>query len=126
MKYQVGVDIFKMERMARVLKENNPAYFQSVFTPEEMQAVNEYANVCTYFSTRFALKEAAFKALNTCWTEEMEWNQISTSGAHEQSPQVTYIGAMGCAAQEIGVKKVSASLSSDGGLAFAVVITEIS
>jgi len=123
--YQIGVDIFYIGRMAKALEENNPVYFESVFTPEERLSAKEHPDVCTFFATRFALKEAAFKALCTCWTDEMEWNQIATSKMRHRTPKVVYTGAVGCAAQKIGVSRISASLSSDGGFAFASVIVEI-
>lgn len=125
MRYQVGVDIFAMERMQRAIQQDNPCYFDSVFTVQEQESARDHPDPLAYYATRFALKEAAFKALGTHWTEAMAWHQIATSGTGWQMPVVEYTGAMGDAARAIGVTGVSASISSDGGMAFATVIAAI-
>ena len=125
MKAQLGVDVFDMARMERAIEGRNPAYFDAIFAPGEQAEAAQHINPTIYYATRFALKEAAFKALQTHWTEEMDWKQISTRGSESEAPKVKYEGALGKVAKDIGVSHVSASISYDKGIAFAAVVLTV-
>lgn len=63
MEVRSGVDIFLIRRMKQTLEENNQIYLESIFTPKERERAKNHEDVTAYFATRFAAKEAVFKAL---------------------------------------------------------------
>ncbi|MDL2220110.1 holo-ACP synthase [Eubacteriales bacterium OttesenSCG-928-N14] len=119
---QIGVDVFDISRMQRAIDADNNIYWHSVFTDAELQQGWQSGDACRFFACRFALKEAAFKALNTQWNEQMEWHMIETTGQEYTAPGVVYHGPFGEIARQKGVVHSSASLSSDANLAFAAVV----
>ena len=76
----IGIDTVKTSRMAKSL--SIPSFLTSTFTPAEI--ANEHGNREEYYATRFACKEAVFKALGT----KMDWRQVETLNKEDGSPYV--------------------------------------
>ena len=74
----IGIDTVEISRMAKSL--SIPSFLTSTFTPGEI--ANEHGNREEYYATRFACKEAVFKALGI----KMDWRQVETLNREDGSP----------------------------------------
>ena len=121
--YGVGTDILSLERLSRIL-EHDRGFEKGVYTPRELELIRSRPEQLCCYATRFAGKEAVFKALrldgNTRWTE------IEILSEPDGAPRVQLHGAAAQYAAEQGVTAVRLSLSSEDryACAFAVALAE--
>ncbi len=59
----IGVDIVENKRIKNSIK--NPLFKKRIYTSKELKQSNKVNNKVSYFSKRFAAKEAFSKALGT-------------------------------------------------------------
>jgi len=61
----IGVDTVNITEIARCIKRDGSytAFIKRTFTKNEVLAAEKYAIPAEYYSTRFATKEAVFKAI---------------------------------------------------------------
>lgn len=121
--YGVGTDILSLERLSRIL-EHDGSFEKKVYTPRELELIRSRPEPLCCCATRFAGKEAVFKALrldgNTRWTE------IEILSEPDGAPRVQLLGAAAQYAAARGVTAVQLSLSYEDkyACAFAVVLAE--
>ena len=119
--YGVGTDILSLERLSRIL-EHDSGFEKGVYTPRELELIRSRPEPLCCYATRFAGKEAVFKALrldgNTRWTE------IEILSEPDGAPYVHLHGAAAQYAAERGVTGVQLSLSYEDqyACAFAVAL----
>lgn len=100
----IGVDIVQISRMQRSLEI--PNFIESVFTKNEI--LNCHGDRNEYFATRFAGKEAVFKALNTT----IDMRKIEILNRNDGAPYV------------VGVSNVYISITTESDLAIAFCVIE--
>ena len=119
--YGVGTDILSLERISRIL-EHDGSFAKGVYTPRELELIRARPEPLCCYATRFAGKEAVFKALrldgNTRWTE------IEILSEPDGAPRVQLHGAAARYAASRGVTAVRLSLSYEDkyACAFAVAL----
>jgi holo-[acyl-carrier protein] synthase len=119
----VGTDILLIDRLRRNpedLAENAP-FLRKTYTTAERQAALARPDPVLYYSTRFAGKEAVFKALGSD-DGQIRLDQIEILNREDGQPQVTLYGRMKELAVAKGVRSIHISLSYDTeyAIAFAV------
>ena len=121
--YGVGTDILASSRMGELPKED--AFVRRTFTEKERAEIFARETPQNCLCSRFAGKEAVFKALRIN-PDTARLNEIEILSDENGAPCVTLHGAMAAQAAEKGVKSVHLSLSweTDCALAFAVAETE--
>ena len=70
----IGVDIIENKRIQNSIK--NPLFKKRVFTLNELKQSNTVINKVSYFSKRFAAKEAFSKALGTGFRMNLNFKDI--------------------------------------------------
>ena len=105
----IGIDTVQIPRMAKSL--SILSFLNSVFTPAEI--ANEHGNREEYYATRFACKEAVFKALGI----KMDWRQVETLNREDGSPYVVM-------REEYGNVRIHISITTEEGLATAFCVVE--
>ena len=105
----IGIDTVEISRIAKSL--SIPSFLTSTFTPGEI--VNEHGNREEYYATRFACKEAVFKALGI----KMDWRKIETLNREDGSPYVVMRDVYGDV-------KIHISITTEAGLATVFCIIE--
>ena len=105
----IGIDTVQISRMAKSL--SIPSFLTSTFTPAEI--ANEHGNREEYYATRFACKEAVFKALGI----KMDWRQVETLNREDGSPYVVM-------REEYGNVNIHISITTEAGLATAFCVVE--
>jgi len=119
----VGTDILLIDRLRRNpddLAENAP-FMRKTFTPSERLAAAARPDPVLFLSTRFAGKEAVFKAIGID-DGYVRLDQIEILNNPDGQPQVTLSGRIKELAEAKGITDVRISLSydTDYAIAFAV------
>ena len=70
----IGVDIVENKRIQKSIK--NPLFKKRVYTTKELKQSNSVNNKVSYFSKRFAAKEAFSKALGTGFRMNLNFKDI--------------------------------------------------
>lgn len=102
----IGVDVVEISRMERAL--TIPGFIKSTFSEREIN--NAHGNRAEYYATRFACKEALFKAIH----KRMDWRLIETLNHEDGKPYILMEG------DDI----IHISISTEAGLAVAYCIVE--
>ena len=101
----IGADTVEIKRMERSLTISN--FIQSTFTQNEIN--NHHGDKATYYATRFACKEAVFKAIG----KPADWRLIETLN-DDGKPYVTGFEEY----------KIHISITTEAGLATAFCVVE--
>lgn len=115
---RTGVDIIEIARLEQVNPAIRRRFLQRVFTPLELEQVgHSFASL----SGRFAAKEAVSKALGTGigW---VRWQDIEIRRGQAGEPELHLSGNALLAAQAIGLKTWSVSITHDRTQAIAFVV----
>lgn len=119
----IGVDLVEVARFRRVL-ERHPAFAARHFTPDERaraEALPEGRRF-EFLAGRFAVKEAALKALGTGISGGVALVEVETGAEPSGAPVLRLSGAALRAAEEAGASRFQVSISHDGGFAVAFVV----
>uniref|UniRef100_UPI003FED6B82 holo-ACP synthase n=1 Tax=Agathobacter rectalis TaxID=39491 RepID=UPI003FED6B82 len=100
----VGIDMVQISRIKQSLQI--PGFKESVFTLDEIKNCHEEQE--TYYATRFAGKEAVYKALN----HDIDMRKIEILNRNDGAPYV------------VGVDKAHVSITTEGDFATAFCILE--
>jgi len=100
----VGIDSVEIKRMEASLKRSG--FQERVFTKAEI--ANEHGDINEYYATRFAAKEAVFKATGY----PKDWLTIEVLNREDGSPYVS------------NVDNVHISITTEAGIATAICIAE--
>jgi len=100
----IGIDTVEIKRIAKSIE--NKSFIEKCFTPNEI--ANLHGDEATYYATRFAGKEAVFKASK----EFKNFLEIEVLNHKDGSPYVS------------NVKNAHISITTEAGLATAICIIE--
>ena len=120
----MGVDIAEIDRIQAAIKRNGRRFIERIFTPLEIEYCERHRNPFERYAGRFAVKEAAMKALGTGWSRGVRWVDIEVTNLPGGKPTLRLSGVAGEFAARIGVKNISLSITHSGNIAFAQVIFE--
>jgi len=110
--FGVGIDLCNIERFKQKTFATNKKFYKKIFTEKEISYCLKYKNYYERFAGKFAIKEALMKSIN----EKIQFLEIQTS--HINSKPIVKI------LNSNYKYKFLVSVSHDGGLAVAVVISE--
>jgi phosphopantetheine--protein transferase-like protein len=122
----VGTDILLIDRMRRAPFEMNDAFIKRTYTEREREQALKRDEPAMYFATRFAGKEAVFKALGTHGGALKSLNEIEILSDESGRPCVMLHGDALAIAKDKGIADIRISLSydTDYATAFAVAQSE--
>lgn len=116
----IGVDAVTISEIARLDREAC-AFSTHTFTIRELDEANRRSGGrASYLAGRFAVKEAAFKALAHLTPEKtFDMRIIETLTASDGSPQIQMTPALLRICKSAGVGSLLVSISNEGDLAIA-------
>lgn len=117
-----GVDIIKINRVARMLNRFGEKFKTRIYTLEEINYCMTASNKVESFAARLAAKEAVYKVLSRK-LETLCWQEISVLKEGD-CPEIYLQGRAVKAAKELGIKSWHLSLSHERDYALASVIAE--
>jgi holo-[acyl-carrier protein] synthase len=118
----LGIDLCEVKRFERL--QENEAFLQRVFSPEEIVYCKKRAKSAQSFAARFAAKEAFGKALGIGISGGVTLKDVQVCHDPANKPYLQLSGETKKIAEEFGVTKIHLSLTHETGVAAAVVILE--
>lgn len=119
----LGTDIVEIARLQASL-ERSRRLAERVLTPAEMTLFDSHSEPARYLAKRFAVKEAAVKALGTGIGNGISWHHIVVSNNDAGAPQLTFTGEFLKRCDEMGIVSSHVSISDESHYAVATVILE--
>ena len=122
----IGVDIVENIRIHKSLKNVN--FIKRVFSSREILLAKNITNKKSYYSKRFAAKEAFTKALGTGISNGINFNEIIVHNIKSGKPYIKLLGETKKIVNKIinkGKYNVFLSLSDDKPFALATVIISL-
>ncbi len=117
----IGVDIVEVERLEKTVTRFGNRFLNRVFTEQEIAYSMSKTHSCQKLASRFAAKEAAFKALGTGVTN---WREAETTIEPSGKPNLKLHGQAADHARSLGVVRSHISASDTEHHAVAVVVLE--
>jgi len=115
----VGIDVVAVDRFAASLART-PALARRLFTLGEQVTANGIPRGAASLAARFAVKEAAAKALGV--PAGMDWHDCQVLSENSGRPVLEVTKTVAAAAAALGITGWRISVSHDAGIAAAVVI----
>jgi len=118
-----GIDIVDIARIERMLADHGERFIDRCFTEAE-RAYCEGGGTrrIERYAARFAVKEAAFKAMGTGWRSGIAWTDVGVVHEPSGSPRLVIAGVFADLARQAGITRWHISLSHAGSSAVASVI----
>ena len=120
----IGVDMVRVERLARSLERFGERMEKRLFTDAERAYCRTHKDPLPHLAARFAAKEAAFKAIGTGLSGGVGWKHAEVHQPGGRQPRLEYHEVALARFHELGCDAVHLSLTHDGGFAVACVVIE--
>jgi holo-[acyl-carrier protein] synthase len=117
----IGVDIVEVERVQKAVTRFGDRFLKRVFTEQEIAHSMSKTHSYQKLASRFAAKEAAFKALGTGVTS---WKEVETTIEPSGKPNLQLHGKAAAHARSLGAVRSYISASDTEHHAVAVVVLE--
>lgn len=118
-----GIDLVEVSRIERMLADHGDRFLERVFTAHEQgDCATTPSRRAERLAARFAVKEAALKALGTGWRSGIAWTDVETRLEPSGAPVLRLHGRAQELAAAQGLDRWMVSISHAGGLATASVI----
>ncbi len=125
MRIRTGVDLVKIDRISKHLKDERSSFFEKCFTEGEnayCMSHNSDLKKAESYAARFAAKEAASKALGTgICTENIGFKDFEVVLSDNGAPELKLYGEALNKVNEYGLISMSISITHEGDMACAVV-----
>jgi len=99
-------------------------FLRRVYTLDEVAYCEQFKNKFERYAGRFAVKEAAMKALGTGWSRGVRWVDIEVVRQRGGRPTLALRGEAKQIADSLGVKNIAVSITHTAEQAIAQVIFE--
>ncbi len=114
----IGVDLVALPRFETFLQRHGDE-LEEVFTPRELAAPGAPRGL--YLATRWALKEAALKAVGTGWGPGLAWTEVEATG-RTFAPRLLVHGEVAKRLAARGQMMLIGSVSCAGSCVIAVAV----
>jgi len=118
----LGIDLVEVDRVGRSAERFGDRFLRRVFHPRELE--QSRGDRVQYLAARFAVKEAAFKALGTGWSAGVRWVDVEVQNLRSGKPILLLHGEAAARAGRLGARRAHVSISHTAAHAAAVVILE--
>ena len=121
----LGTDMIEISRIERSVEQFGERFLHRVFTSGEIAyCQRKKKHAAESFAARFAAKEAGAKALGTGISRGVTWKEIEVRREPSGRPTLHLTGRARELADQIGIARLSLSLTHSRDLALAVVVAE--
>jgi holo-[acyl-carrier protein] synthase len=120
----VGTDLIEIARIEQSVARYGEHFVARIFTAAEVEYCRRKKNAAESFAARFAAKEAGAKALGTGISRGIGWLDLEVVHEPGGRPALALRGRAAERAKQIGVARVSLSLTHSRDTALAVVVME--
>ena len=120
----LGTDIIENERIAGIYRRRGRRFLERLFTEEEINYALSRENPVPHLAARFAVKEAAIKALNLREMVGLKMKDVEVAGRVFGKKNLVLHGRAREIADKMGAKRFHISLTHTSSISMAVVIME--
>ena len=120
----MGIDIAEVERIRGAIERHGEVFLRRIFTAKEREYCERFKNKYERYAGRFAVKEAAMKALGTGWSRGVRWVDIEVVRQKGGRPTLMLEGEARKIGEMLGVKSIALSITHTAAQAYAQVIFE--
>lgn len=121
----IGIDLVDIDRIRRLLDAQGERALAKLFTPGEVAYAQARAEPARHLASRFAAKEAAYKALaGTEHARGIGWQDIEVTVEWDGRPVLVLHGRAAARATELGAARLHLTLTHSELTAGAVVLIE--
>ncbi|RPJ58666.1 MAG: holo-[acyl-carrier-protein] synthase [Acidobacteria bacterium] len=117
----LGLDATEIPRIEKTIATYGDRFLQRIFTPGEIEYCQAYRRAAQHFAARFAVKEAAMKALGTGRSRGVLWRDIEVV-RRGGPPQLRVHGGAARRFDAIGARSSAVTITHTDTLALAQVI----
>jgi len=117
----IGMDATDLPRIARTLQRYGERFLHRIFTDAEVAYCTRRRDPVPHLAGRFAVKEAAMKALGTGHSRGVLWKDVEVVRAGGP-PQLRFHGGAARRAEAMGVRRSLVTITHSQGLALAQVM----
>ena len=111
MQLRQGIDLVECDRIARMLERHSDRFTERVLTPAERERAAKFNNPVQFIAGRWAAKEALMKMIGTGWRGQIAWTDMEILPDKLGQPIVSLTGETARIAQELGLTKVSVTIT---------------
>jgi holo-[acyl-carrier protein] synthase len=120
----IGTDLAEVDRIERTFQKYGQRFLSRVYTGREIGYAMRKKAYAERLAARFAAKEAGMKAIGTGWRRGVTWRDFEVVNEASGRPTLRLSGVAASIAAQLGVTRVSLSLTHTATVAMAVVILE--
>ena len=120
----LGIDVAEVKRIGAVIESQKERFLRRVYTQDEVAYCEQFRKRYERYAGRFAVKEAAMKALGTGWSSGVRWVDLEVVREQSGRPTMALAGEAAKIAGQLGVKHISLSITHTEAEALAQVIFE--
>ncbi len=120
----LGTDIVEVARIKQVMDSSGHRFAKRLLSEAEYQHYLQHAQPVRYMAKRFAVKEAAAKALGTGFRNGLAFNQFEVYNDTLGKPCLRFYGQARSMIRLMGVRRVHVTLADERRYACATVILE--
>lgn len=94
MQIKVGIDIIETSRIKESIEEGQEKFLNRVYTDNEIKyCESKNKNKYQHYAARFAVKEAAFKAISSLLSDKysVAWKNIETFNDKNGRPNIKFV-----------------------------------
>ena len=117
----IGTDLVKVERIALALARHGERFARRILSPTEHEELTRSRSPERLLAKRFAVKEAAVKALGVGFAKGIHWSDVETVHTTLGQPILRFTGTALQIAEGLGVGEAHLSVTDDGDYALAFV-----
>jgi len=120
----MGIDMEEVERVKGAIERHGQRFLNRIYTQKEQAYCEQFKDKYERYAGRFAVKEAAMKALGTGWSRGVRWVDIEVVRPKGGRPMLELRGEAASIAGRLGVKHIAISITHTPRQAWAQVIFE--
>ena len=120
----IGIDTVDIEEMRRLCSDMDGAFVRRTFTEAECAQAALRHDMAQVLAGKFAVKEAAFKALAGLTTEGFDLRIVETLEDVSGAPHITLAGPLASVLAEADVTELLVSITNERDLATAIVLAQ--
>ncbi len=120
----LGIDLIEIERIRAVYGRHKARFADRILTAAEQAYVLQHADPSARLAGRWAVKEAALKALGTGLAHGIRWRDVEVLPDENGRPMLTLHGKALERAVALQADRFHATITHSDGMAMAQVILE--
>ena len=122
--YGIGVDVTSVSRVEKSLERLGERFMHRILAVDEREDYCAHSQPARFLAKRFAIKEAASKALGTGIRDGVSFHDFITSHDSLGRPLLHVAGRADELSRSVGIVRYHLSLSDEGDLVAAYVVCE--